>query len=103
MERNKDELEAQDSAKIEQGVPHTKPAMNQSMKIKPLTAYDSRIVSDIREMFGLDRFAMWAALPSFLVFGYEHVSQALLDARSFSNTITSASRCLIVNHNGTGA
>ncbi len=52
MERNKDELEAQDSAKIEQGVPHTKPAMNQSMKIKPLTANDSRIVSDIREMFG---------------------------------------------------
>src|SRR6266481_9292433 len=52
MERSKNELEAQDSAKIEQGVPHTKPAMNQSMKIKPLTANDSRIVSDIREMFG---------------------------------------------------
>ena len=42
---------------------------------------------DIREMFDLERFGMWAALPSFMVFGYASVSRALLEARVFSNTI----------------
>jgi cytochrome P450 len=45
---------------------------------------------DIREMFNLERFGMWAHLPSVMVFGYENVSRTLLEARVFSNTIAQA-------------
>lgn len=45
---------------------------------------------DIRESFGLDRFAMWSSYPSYMVFGHDNVARALVDARTFSSTITQA-------------
>jgi cytochrome P450 len=45
---------------------------------------------DIRESFGLERFGLWAKYPSYMVFGYDNVSRALVESRVFSSTITQA-------------
>jgi cytochrome P450 len=45
---------------------------------------------DIREAFGLRRFSLWSEYPSYLVFGFDNVSQALKDAHVFSNSIARA-------------
>jgi cytochrome P450 len=45
---------------------------------------------DIRECFGLERFALWAKYPSYMVFGHDNVSRALLDASVFSSSISEA-------------
>jgi cytochrome P450 len=45
---------------------------------------------DIRRSLGLEPFGFWADYPSYMVFGYEHASKALLDARNFSNSLSRA-------------
>lgn len=42
---------------------------------------------DLREAFGLEPFFFWKGMPSYMVFGYEAVSKAYLDANTFSNGI----------------
>lgn len=41
----------------------------------------------LREQFGLEEFSLWSELPSYMVFGTEAVTQAYLDASTFSNEI----------------
>jgi cytochrome P450 len=42
---------------------------------------------DLRAEFGLEPFFFWKDLPSYMLFGYEAVSKAYLDAGTFSNGI----------------
>jgi cytochrome P450 len=45
---------------------------------------------DIRRSLGLSPWSFWADLPSYMIFGYEQASRALLDSRNFSNALAKA-------------
>ncbi|SKC02675.1 cytochrome P450 [Sphingopyxis flava] len=44
-------------------------------------------VGSLREQFGLEEFALWSDVPSYMVFGTEAVTKAYLKAPTFSNEI----------------
>lgn len=45
---------------------------------------------DIRQVFGLEPFPFWRQHDSFMIFGFEPASSAMLNARNFSNQLSRA-------------
>jgi len=45
---------------------------------------------DLREEFGLPAFPIWSQFPSYMLFGYETITKAYMNASAFSNGIMQA-------------